>query len=112
VGILSGLWVFSRVWLGSFVGCSGVLSIFCQFSWVLGFFPFSVSCCGLAFGVSCVYFLCTKGRLYAFLINLFLPIYIYIFQQKLCWAKMGMFGKKTLKPSSLTFLLFFFFRNS
>jgi uncharacterized membrane protein len=66
--ILSGLWVFSRVWLGSFVGCFGLS--------FLGFgilFPFSVSCCRLAFGVSCVYFLCTKGRLYAFLINIFSP---------------------------------------
>lgn len=37
-------------------------------------FLFSVNCCGFTFGVSCVYFLCTMGRLYAFLINLFLPI--------------------------------------
>jgi len=69
VGILSGLWVFSRVWLGSFVGCFG---LFFLGSEVL--FPLSVSCCVLAFGVSYVYFLCTKGRLYTFLINLFLPI--------------------------------------
>jgi hypothetical protein len=69
VGILSGLWVFSRVWLGSFVGCFGLSFLG---SGVL--FPFFVSCCGLAFGFFCVYFLCTKGRLYAFLINLFLPI--------------------------------------
>jgi len=52
---------------------------FCGLFWAffLGFwvlFLFSVSCCGLAFGVSCVYFLCTKGCLYAFLINHFLPI--------------------------------------
>jgi hypothetical protein len=69
VGYLSGLWVFSHVWLGSFVGYFG--------RYFLGsgvIFLFSVSCCGLAFGVSCVYFMCTKGRLYAFLINLFLPI--------------------------------------
>jgi hypothetical protein len=62
--------IYIYIYIGlSFLG-SGVL------------FPFSVSCCGLAFGVSCVYFLCTKGRLYAFLISLFLPIkkkYIYIF---------------------------------
>jgi hypothetical protein len=69
VGILSVLWVFSLVRLGSFVGCFGLS--FLDYG-VL--FPFSVSCCGLAFGVSCVYFLCIKGRLYAFLINLFLPI--------------------------------------
>jgi hypothetical protein len=69
VGILLGLWVFSRVWLGYFVGCFGLSFLG---SGVL--FPFSVSCCGLAFGISCVYFLCTKGCFYAFLINLFLPI--------------------------------------
>jgi len=67
--ILSGLWVFSRVWLGSFVGCFGL-----SFLGFVILFPFSVSCCRLAFGVSCVYFLCTKGRLYAFLINIFSPI--------------------------------------
>jgi hypothetical protein len=69
VGYLSGLWVFSHVWLGSFVGCFGRSFLG---SGVL--FLFFVSCCGLAFGVSCVYFLCTEGRLYAFLINLFLLI--------------------------------------
>jgi len=69
VGILSGLWVFSRVWLGSIVGCFGL-----SFLGSRVLFPFSVSRCRLAFSASCVYFLCTKGRLYAFLINLFLPI--------------------------------------
>jgi len=78
VGYLLGLWVFSCVWLGSFMGCFGRS--------FLGFgvlFLFSVSCCRLAFGVSCVYFLCTKGRLYAFLINLFLPIQKKKWKQKI-----------------------------
>jgi hypothetical protein len=68
-----GLWVFS--WVFGFFLMSGwaLLWVILGFlSWVL--FPFSVSCCGLVFSVSCVYFLCTKSRLYAFLINLFLPI--------------------------------------
>jgi hypothetical protein len=69
VGILSGLWIFSCVWLGSSVGCFGLFFLGSR-----ALFPFFVSCCGLTFGVFCVYFMCTKGRFYAFLINLFLPI--------------------------------------
>jgi hypothetical protein len=69
VGILTGLWVFFSCLVGLFVGCF-------EFSFLGSevLFPFSVSCRGLAFGASCIYFMCTKGRLYAFLINLFLPI--------------------------------------
>jgi hypothetical protein len=65
--------------LGSVGFFSCLVGLFCGLFGLsfLGFgviFSFSVSCCGLAFGVSCVYFLYTKGRLYAFLINIFLPI--------------------------------------
>jgi len=68
VGILSGLWVFSRVWLSSFVGCFGLSFLG---SGVL--FPFSVSCCGLAL-VFLVYTSCVpRGTFMLFLINLFLP---------------------------------------
>lgn len=68
-----GLWVISRVFEFFFVSGWALLWVVLGIlSWVL--FLFSVSCCRLAFGVSCVYFMCTKGSLYAFLINLFLLI--------------------------------------
>jgi hypothetical protein len=83
----------------------------------LGFgvlFPFSISCCGLAFGVSCVYFLCTKGRLYAFLINLFLsikkknfqPIRASLFSWKSVWKVRLHLVKRLEGEASISYAFF------